>query len=189
MKGLDTNVYQHETATIYGKVSIGEGSSLWTYAVIRSEFNEVIIGKYTNIQDFVMLHVGDRTNTVIGDYCSIAHRAVIHGATIGDNTLIGVGAIIMDGCVIGNNVIISAGAYLPPKTLVPDNTVYQGNPAICVKKRNSFVANRMNAVYYNINAQSYREGNYRAWSESDTKKRIKHFFVTINESYRAMKNI
>ena len=185
MKGLNSDIYQHETACVYGQVTIGEGSSLWTYSVIRSEFNEVIVGRYTNIQDFVMIHVGDKTNAVIGDYCTIAHRAVIHGATIGDNSLVGVGAIVMDGCVVGDNVIIGAGAYLPPGTVVPDNTIFQGNPAVFVKERNNFVANRMNAAYYNINAEHYKKDCYRAWSDQNVKKHLKTIFVEVNRQFKA----
>ena len=185
MKQLNKTVYRHETAYVYGKVSIGEGSSLWTYSVIRSEFNAVNIGRYTNIQDFVMIHVGDKTNTVIGDYCSIAHKAIIHGATIGDNCLIGVAAVVMDGCVIGNNTIIGAGSYLPPGTIVPDDTVYQGNPAVCLKKRNNFVANRMNAAYYNINAEHYRKEDYRAWSDPVVTKRLKSIFSAVRKEFIA----
>ena len=156
--------------------------------VIRSEENEVIIGRFTNIQDFVMIHVGHKTDTVIGDYCSIAHRAVIHGATIGHNTLIGVGAIVMDGAVIGNNVIVSAGAYVPSGEVIPDNTVYQGNPVMLLKERNNYVSNRMNAVFYNINARHYDVGDYRSLSHQHIKKEGRSFFVSVSKEYKRMQN-
>lgn len=164
-KNFENIAFQHPTALVYGQVTIEEGSSLWAYSVIRSEINEVRIGKYTNIQDFVMIHVGDKTPVVIGDYCSIAHRAVIHGASIGNNCLIGIGAIIMDGCQIGDNSIISAGAYLPAKTIIPKNSIVSGNPASITKERNNYVANRFNAMMYYTNAQHYAKGEYRAWSD------------------------
>ncbi len=184
MKGLYSENYRHKTVFVYGEVTIGEGTSLWTYSVIRSEFNQVVIGKYTNIQDFVMIHVGDKTDTIIGDYCTIAHRAVIHGATIGNNCLVGVGAIIMDGCIVGDNVIIGAGSYLPPGTKIPNNSIVQGNPAIIVKQRNNFVTNRMNAIYYNINAEHYEKGNHRSWSDPIVKRKIKSFFVEVNRAFK-----
>ncbi len=173
MDGLNTEVYVHPTALVHGDTVIGEGSSIWPYAVIRAEVNRVLIGRYSNIQDFVMLHVGERTDTVIGDYCSVAHRAVIHGATIGDNTLVGVGAIVMDGCVVGKNCIIGAASYLPPGTVIPDNSIVSGHPAVVIRTRDNLLANRMNAVAYNINAAHYRRGLHRAWSDPEVRQQIK----------------
>ena len=161
--------YKHDTALVYGEVEIGEGSSLWPYTVIRSENNHVSIGKYTNIQDFVMIHVGSRTPTIIGDYCSITHRSIIHGATIGDNCLIGIGVTIMDGCKIGNNCIISDGAYLKERTVIPDNTIVEGSLGEKRRTRNNYVMNKLNAHMYAKNAVAYNQGNYRVWSEQQTK--------------------
>lgn len=176
MEGLSTQVYRHPTVHLYGDITIGKGSSLWVNAVIRAEINRVIIGDYTNIQDFVMIHVGDRTDTIIGDYCSIAHRAVIHGARIGNNCLIGVGAIVMDGCEIGDNSIIDSAAYLPPGTKIPANSIVKGNPGEITKSRNNFIANRMNAIYYCINAEHYQQNHFRAWSDPGMKSKSKAFY-------------
>jgi carbonic anhydrase/acetyltransferase-like protein (isoleucine patch superfamily) len=182
---LYPGVYQHETARVYGDVEIGEGSSLWINAAIRSEMHSVRIGAYTNIQDFVMIHVGARTSTLIGDYCSIAHHAVVHGATIGNNCLVGVGAIVMDGCVIGDNSIIGAAAYLAPGARIPRDSIVQGNPGVVVKRRNNFVVNRMNAIYYNINAEHYQRGEYRAWASEVVKQQMKWHFRALSEAHRA----
>ncbi|MES2673772.1 MAG: gamma carbonic anhydrase family protein [Pseudomonadota bacterium] len=186
MKELYQDIYQHESALKFGDVRIGIGSSMWPYSVIRAEFNSVIIGKFSNIQDFVMLHVGDKYNTEVGDYCSIAHRAVLHGCKIGNNCLVGVGAIVMDGCIVGDNVIIGAGAYLPPNTVVPDNAIVVGNPAQVERTRNNFVANRMNAVYYNLNAKHYQVNEFRAWSDPDVKRLIKQIFVQVSKEKKLL---
>ena len=77
------------------------GASLWPYTVIRAESRQVRIGRFTNLQDHVMVHVGYHAPTIVGDYCSITHRAVLHGCTIGDNCLIAIGATVMEGAVIG----------------------------------------------------------------------------------------
>ena len=89
--------YIDPTARVYGKVEIGENASLWPYAVIRAESCHVRIGGFTNLQDHVMVHVGYGKPTVVGDYCSITHRVVLHGCSIGDNCLIGIGATMMEG--------------------------------------------------------------------------------------------
>jgi len=184
MDQLFQGVYQHETARVYGEVELLQGTSLWINAAIRAEAHRVCVGEYTNIQDFVMIHVGARTDTVIGSYCSIAHHAVVHGARIGDNCLIGVGAIVMDGCVVGENSIVGAATYLPPGAIVPPNSIVQGNPGVVVKTRNNFVVNRMNAIAYNINAEHYQRGEYRAWSEPAVKSRMRRHFRDLSAEFR-----
>ena len=87
---ISDKAFVHETALIYGQVSIAEDCSVWPHAVIRSEVHEVLIGTGSNIQDFAMIHVGYDHPTIIGKMCSITHHATIHGATLGDNVLIGI---------------------------------------------------------------------------------------------------
>jgi carbonic anhydrase/acetyltransferase-like protein (isoleucine patch superfamily) len=155
--------YIDPTARIYGKVNIGADSSLWPYAVIRAEGFHVRIGRCTNLQDHAMVHVGYRTPTVVGDHCSITHRAVLHGCTIGDNCLIGIGATVMEGAVIGENSIVAGHSYVADNTIVPPNSIVMGTPARVVRTRNSFVANRVNAMLYRRNAAAYAGGDHRAW--------------------------
>ena len=153
------------TVRLFGKVSVGEGSSIWPYVVMRAENQEIRIGRYTNIQDHVMVHIGYGTPTIIGDYCSITHNCVIHGCTIGSNCLVGISTTIMDGCVIGDNCIIAGGAFLTEGTIIPDNSIVMGTPGKVVKQRNNFIANRRNAVSYHHNALGYAKGQYRTWAE------------------------
>lgn len=155
--------YVDPTARVYGRVQIGSGSSLWPYAVIRAEGSHVRIGRCTNLQDHVMVHVGYRMPTVVGDYCSITHRAVLHGCTIGDNCLIGIGATVMEGAVIGENSIVAGHSYVADNTLVPPCSIVMGTPARVVKTRNGFVPNRVNAMLYLRNALAYARGDHRAW--------------------------
>ena len=114
---------------IYGRVTIGAHASLWPNAVIRAEAQEVRIGRMTNVQDFAMLHVGYDAPTAIGEFCSITHRATIHGATIGDHCLIGIGATIMDGAVIGKGSIVGGGALVPEGKEFPPGSILVGIPA------------------------------------------------------------
>jgi carbonic anhydrase/acetyltransferase-like protein (isoleucine patch superfamily) len=155
--------YIDPTARVFGDVAIGYGSSLWPYAVIRAEGFAVRIGRSTNLQDHVMVHVGYNAPTIVGDYCSITHRAVLHGCTIGDNCLIGIGATIMEGAVIGESSIVAGHSYVADNTVIPPNSIVMGTPAKVVRTRNSFVANRVNAMLYHRNAVAYAKGDHRAW--------------------------
>jgi carbonic anhydrase/acetyltransferase-like protein (isoleucine patch superfamily) len=155
--------YIDPTARIFGNVEIGEAASLWPYAVVRAESHIVRIGRFTNLQDHVIVHVGFHAGTIVGDYCSITHRAVLHGCTIGDNCLIGIGATIMEGAVIGENSIVAGHSFVADNTIVPPNSVVIGTPAKVVRTANNFVANRVNAMLYHRNAVAYARGDHRAW--------------------------
>lgn len=162
---LDRPAFVDPTARIFGLVTAGEGSSFWPYSVIRSEGTAgVRIGKCTNIQDGAVIHLGGGKGTTIGDYCSIAHRAVVHGAEIGDDCLIGIGSVVMDGARIGRRSIVGSMALVPPGTVIPEGSVVMGVPAKVVSTRDNFAANRRNALVYYRNACAYAEDRHDAWS-------------------------
>ncbi|MCP4039283.1 MAG: gamma carbonic anhydrase family protein [bacterium] len=163
MQKIHETVFVADGARLFGKVEIGEGSSVWYNAVIRAECQEVRIGRYTNLQDFSLLHVGFDHPTVIGDFCSITHHTTIHGATIGDACLIGINATIMDGAVIGAGSIVGGGAFVTEGSEFPSNSIILGAPAKLVKERENTNANRLNAWVYHRNAQAYARGDHRAW--------------------------
>jgi carbonic anhydrase/acetyltransferase-like protein (isoleucine patch superfamily) len=154
------------TASVYGNVVIGEGASLWPGAVIRSEAQSVTIGRFVNLQDHVMVHVGYEAPMVIGDYASIAHRVVLHGCTIGENCLIGIGVTIMDGAVIGANSIVAGHSFVREGQVIPPNSIVMGTPAKVMRTSDNFVANRLNAWLYHRNARAYARGDHRAWTGS-----------------------
>lgn len=156
----------HESAHLYGKVTVEEHASIWVNVVARAEHKQIVIGAYTNIQDFAMLHIGDQTETIIGSHCSITHHCTIHGCTIGDNCLIGINSTIMDGCVIGENSIVAGHTFLKEGTVVPPNSIVMGAPGKVTRSQNNFVRNRLNAYAYFKNALAYASGNYRAWAET-----------------------
>lgn len=166
--GKDVKLYNpafiHPTALIYGDVTIRDGASVWPQVVMRAEIYRIDIGPNTNIQDFVMIHVGDRADTIVGANCSITHRVTLHGCTIGDNCLIGIGATIMDGCVIGENSIVAGGAFLKERTVIPPNSIVMGAPGQVTKTRNNAAANALNAFLYRRNAEAYARGEHRVWS-------------------------
>ena len=155
--------YLDPTARVHGKVEIGENASLWPYTVIRAEGFHVRIGAFTNLQDHVMVHVGYAKPTIVGDYCSITHRVVLHGCTIGDNCLIGIGATVMEGVTIGENCIVAGHSFVADNTVIPPNSIVMGTPAKVVRTTNNFVANKLNAMLYYRNALCYAQGDHRAW--------------------------
>lgn len=152
------------SAAVFGGVEIGEGASLWPGVVIRAESQSVTVGRFVNLQDHVMVHIGYHTPTVIGDYASITHRVVLHGCTIGENCLIGIGATVMDGAVIGANSIVAGHAFVREGQVIPPNSIVMGTPAKVVRTADNFVANRLNAWLYHRNALAYAAGDHRAWS-------------------------
>jgi carbonic anhydrase/acetyltransferase-like protein (isoleucine patch superfamily) len=156
--------YVHRTAVLHGAVTLGENASVWCHAVLRAEMHEIVIGEGSNVQDHVMIHVGYRTPTIVGRYCSITHHATLHGCRIHDNVLVGISATVMDGAEIGANSIVAPHACVTEGTIIPPNSIVMGVPGKVTRTRDSFVANRLNAFLYWRNAQSYAAGDERLWS-------------------------
>lgn len=123
-----------ETATIVGDVEAGDQCSFWFNSVIRGDVNSIKMGNKVNVQDGAIIHCTyQKAETTIGNNVSIGHRAIVHGCTVEDNVLIGMGAIVMDHCKIGSNSIIAAGAVVLENTKVEAGSVYAGVPAKRVK--------------------------------------------------------
>ena len=117
-------------ATVVGNVTLGEDASVWYGAVLRGDTGIITIGDRTNIQDNCVLH----EHTVIGKGCTVGHGAIVHGCTIGDHTMVGMGAIVLNGAKIGSYCLIGAGAVVTGKMDAPDGSVLLGNPAKIVKE-------------------------------------------------------
>ena len=125
--GLDC--FFAENSTLIGDVKMGDEVSVWYQAVVRGDVNSILIGNKVNIQDGVVIHATYETaSTYIGNNVSIGHNAIVHGCTIHNNVLIGMGSIIMDRCEIGSNSIIAAGAVVTQNTIVPEGTIFAGIP-------------------------------------------------------------
>ena len=117
-------------AIVVGDVEIGEGSSIWFNAVLRGDENKIIVGKNCNIQDCAVLHCSDKHPTILGEGVTVGHSAIGHSATVGDCTLIGMGAIILSGAVVGKNCLVGAGALVTGKMVIPDGSLVVGSPAV-----------------------------------------------------------
>ena len=127
---ISKSVYIADNAAIIGDVFIGENSSVWFNTVIRGDVNSIVIGNNVNIQDGVVVHCTYKKSKVtLGNYISIGHNAIIHGCTIEDNVLIGMGAIIMDNAIVKKNSIVAAGSVVTKGTVVKSGTVFSGIPA------------------------------------------------------------
>lgn len=132
---LAEGVFVERSAAVIGDVEIGAGSSVWFNAVIRGDVHRIRIGRRTNIQDGSVVHVTlGKWATAIGNDVTVGHRAVIHGATVGDHCLIGMGAIVLDGAELGEFVLIGAGALVPPGMKVPPRSLVVGVPGKVVRE-------------------------------------------------------
>ena len=117
------------TAVVVGDVTVEEGASLWYGAAARGDQNSIHIGANTNIQENAVLHVSSHAPISIGEWVTVGHGAILHGCTIEDECLIGMGAILMNGCVIGRGSIVAAGALVPQGSVIPPNSLVMGSPA------------------------------------------------------------
>lgn len=127
---IGKDCYLADTAVLVGDIETGDQCSIWFNAVVRGDVMPIRMGNKVNIQDNATIHgTYERASTTIGNNVSIAHNAVVHGCTIGNNVLVGIGAIIMDNAVIGDNCIIAMGAVVPMGMVIPPASVYAGIPA------------------------------------------------------------
>lgn len=138
VKGISPSIpascYLAPNATVVGDVEMGEECSVWFNAVVRGDVNSIRMGNKVNIQDGACIHCTyEKTKTIIGNNVSIGHNALVHGCTLEDNVLIGMGAIVMDNAVVGTNTIIAAGAVVLENTRCESGSIYAGVPAKKVK--------------------------------------------------------
>jgi len=131
---LGENCFVAPNATIVGDVITGDDCSIWFNAVVRGDVNSIRMGNKVNIQDGAVIHCTyQKTKVSLGNNVSVGHNAIVHGCTVHDNVLIGMGAIVMDNCEIGSNTIIAAGAVVTEGTKVPSGCIYAGVPAKKIK--------------------------------------------------------
>ncbi|MCD6436033.1 MAG: gamma carbonic anhydrase family protein [Clostridiales bacterium] len=147
---ISNNVYIARSADVIGQVEIKKDANIWFNAVIRADINKIVIGERTNIQDLTMIHVADEYPTIIGDDVTVGHNVILHGCTISDSCLIGMGAIILDGAFIEENVIIGAGALVTQGKRIPKNSLALGSPAKVVRE-----LTKEEIEYFKISSKKY----------------------------------
>lgn len=138
---LGQRVYLDDTALVIGQVTLGDDVSLWPFVVVRGDVNSIRIGARSNIQDLTVLHVAHDGpyspggfQLVIGDDVTVGHRCLLHACTIGDRSLIGMGAIVLDGAVIESNVLLGAGSLVSPGKRLESGYLYRGSPAQRIRR-------------------------------------------------------
>ena len=147
-----------ENASLIGQLSMGEDCSIWFNAVLRADVHFIKLGSAVNVQDNALVHCTfEKSPTTIGNFVSIGHNAIVHGCTIHDNVLIGMGSIVMDDCVIESNSIIAAGAIVTKNTRVESGSIYAGVPAKKIKN----ISQEMISGEIDRIADSYI--NYSSW--------------------------
>ena len=130
---LGAGVYIARGAIVVGAVELGDHASIWYNAVLRGDINRIIVGQYTNVQDNAVLHLDDDFPCQVGNYVTIGHSAIVHACTVGDESLIGMGATVLDGARIGRQCLIGAKALVTQRTEIPDGSLVLGSPAKVVR--------------------------------------------------------
>ncbi len=164
---IDPSVWIAPSAQLYGAISVARDASIWHNAVLRAECQRIEIGRMSNLQDFAMAHIAYDNPTQIGEFCSITHRATVHGCTVGDYCLVGIGAVLMDHVVIGEGSIVAGGAFVTEGSVFPPHSIIAGVPAKQISERDCSRANRMNAWMYHRNAEFTRRSDYGAWTGAE----------------------
>jgi gamma-carbonic anhydrase len=130
---IGKGVYIARGAAVLGDVTLGDYSSVWYNAVLRGDINRIVVGHHSNVQDNAVLHLADDFPCILGNFVTIGHSAVVHACTVGDEVLVGMGAVILDGAVIGKQSIIGAKALVTQGTKIPPGSLVLGAPAKVVR--------------------------------------------------------
>ncbi len=130
---LGEGIYLARGAVVVGDVTLGDFSSVWYNAVLRGDINRVVVGHHTNIQDNAVLHLESELPCLVGNYVTVGHAAIVHACTVGDETLVGMGAVILDGATLGRQCLIGAKALVTARTQIPDGSLVLGSPAKVVR--------------------------------------------------------
>lgn len=148
-----------DNATVIGQVELGQKVSVWYGAVIRGDNSCIRIGNFSNVQENAVLHTDAGIDLNIGDYVTIGHQAMLHGCTIGDNSLIGINAVVLNNAVIGKNCIVGANALVPEGKVIPDNSLVVGSPARVVKTLDdqAEVRLKMSAMHYAAHFEDFKD--------------------------------
>jgi carbonic anhydrase/acetyltransferase-like protein (isoleucine patch superfamily) len=160
LPALHPDAFVADGARVIGSVSIGERASVWYNTVVRGDVAAISIGAFSNVQDNVSVHV-DASNPVdIGEYVSVGHNAVVHGCTIGDGALIGMGSVVLSGAVIGEGSLVAAGAVVLEGTQIPPRSLVAGVPAKVRRELtdDEVAGLRENAVAYLAHAERHAAG-------------------------------
>ncbi len=156
------------TAAVMGDVTIGAESSVWYGAVIRSDMAPIVIGSQTNLQDGTIVHVDEDVPCRVGSRVGVGHRVILHGCTVEDDCLIGMGSVLLNNVYVGAGSVVAAGAVLPEGMQVPPDSLVMGMPARVVRAVDQRLARRIAETWshYVEQARAHREGRFPLWRPS-----------------------
>ncbi|HEX9815894.1 MAG TPA: gamma carbonic anhydrase family protein [Candidatus Thermoplasmatota archaeon] len=160
---LDPTSYVHSLSSVIGDVTLGPHTSVWPFASIRGDVDPIILEEASNVQDNCVIHTDKGYPVHIGKHVTLGHAAIVHGATIEDDCLIGIRAVILNGAKIGRGSLVAAGAVVTPGTIIPPNSLVLGLPAKVAKTDPQLAAsNHSNAERYVGYAQAHKRGDFKA---------------------------
>jgi len=162
MPRVDQSAFIHQAAILIGNVTIGPRSSVWPTAVLRGDSDAIVVGEDTNVQDGAILHADPGLPAVLGHRVSVGHRAIVHGATVEDDCLIAMGAILLNGVQVGTGSLVAAGAVCKEGMRIPPNSVVIGVPARVAREATSEIRERIDRTWraYIRLSEEHRAGKY-----------------------------
>ena len=162
MPTVDQSAFIHQAAILIGNVTIGPRSSVWPTAVLRGDSDAIVVGEDTNVQDGAIMHADPGLPAVLGHRVSVGHRAIVHGATVEDDCLIAMGAILLNGVQVGTGSLVAAGAVCKEGMRIPPNSLVLGVPARVAREATSEITERIQRTWraYVRLSGEYRTGQY-----------------------------
>lgn len=150
------------TAAVMGDVTVGENASLWYHTVVRGDMAPIIIGSDSNIQDGTIVHVDEEVPCTVGQRVAVGHRVILHGCTVADDCLIGMGSVLLNGVTVGAGSVIAAGAVIPEGMQIPPKSLVMGVPGRIIRAVDPALAERVRATWshYVEEARAHRSGRY-----------------------------
>lgn len=164
MPSIHPTCFVAPNATVLGDVTLGADSSIWFNTVLRGDVDKIVVGSQTNIQDGSIVHVDTGFPCIIGKRVGVGHRAIVHGCTIDDECLIGMGSVVLNGVHVGSGSVIAAGAVVPEGMRIPPGSLVMGVPGRIVRQVDRELAERIRGTWehYVQRAKEYKEGKYPA---------------------------
>jgi carbonic anhydrase/acetyltransferase-like protein (isoleucine patch superfamily) len=169
MAAIHPTTFIAPTAAVMGDVTIGAESSVWYGAVIRGDMAPIVIGSQTNLQDGTIVHVDEGMPCLVGSRVGVGHRVILHGCTVEDDCLIGMGSVLLNGVHVGAGSVVAAGAVLPEGMQAPPGSLVMGIPARVVRAVDERLARRIAETWshYVEQARAHRDGRFPLWRPSD----------------------
>lgn len=162
LKQIHPSAFIAPTAAVMGDVTLGQDASVWYHAVVRGDMAPIVIGARSNIQDGSVVHVDEGAPCIVGERVGVGHRVILHGCTVGDDCLIGMGSVLLNGVTIGSGSVVAAGAVIPEGMQIPAGTLVMGVPGRIVRPVDSELAERIAATWrhYVKEAKAHQAGRY-----------------------------